>query len=111
MRKEVGDVNLVRMIFAVACDTVIAGKLYLAGAVADPVAVTCVVRAPNGTKVTYTYDPNTPGPLVRVSRGVYTLRLQYTAPGTWGVIWTGSGAASVELVKSGEIEVAQPLFC
>ena len=109
MRIEVGTVVRVRMTFATKCEATIGGVLYPPGALVDPVAVSVAVKSPRAPKVTYVFGVG--AVIVKDGRGDYYVLQKFDAPGRWGFIWTGAGAGSVELVKSGEIEIAPPIFC
>lgn len=57
----------------------------------DPTVVTCTVRFPNGTRITYTYltDAN----LTKVATGSYRCDVDALLPGSHVVRWVGTGTA------------------
>lgn len=61
------------------------------GLVTDPIAVSVVVRQPNGTKTTYVYgvDPE----LTKVSIGLYQILITLSEDGTYKWKWTGTAAS------------------
>lgn len=54
----------------------------------DPATVTCAVRAPDGTVVTYTYQ--TDDELTQLSQGRYRCAVATTMEGTYRWTWTGA---------------------
>lgn len=58
------------------------------GAVVDPLAVSVVVRAPDGTLTTYIYG--TDAELVKSSVGVYYVLITLAQVGTYKWKWTGT---------------------
>lgn len=60
----------------------------------DPTAVTFTVKLPDRTKTTYTYNPLNAGTydVLRVSAGVYELRVACEQAGSYSVSGHGTGA-------------------
>jgi hypothetical protein len=70
------------------------------GNAADPSTVSLFVIAPDGTSVTYQYNP---GPIVRDGVGMYHYDLTLNQKDKWLYEWIGTGVLTV--VGPGEIEV------
>jgi hypothetical protein len=77
----------------------------LAGAVADPTVITCVVKSPLGTSTTYTYG--TDAELTRTSTGIYNLDLSIVDAGTYKYKFAGIGA--LVTADQGRVEVRRSL--
>ncbi len=73
--------------------------LNVAGAAADPTAVSCVVTDPSGTSVTHTYGGTAPADITKTFVGVYALAVPCSPAitgieGLWSFVWIGTGAVS-----------------
>lgn len=71
----------------------------VAGVLADPLAVSAIVRSPSGNVTTYSF----PADLSKDATGVYRCEFTVTEAGSWGVRFEGSGgpveAVGEELVS------------
>lgn len=75
----------------------------VAGVPADPAVVTVEIKAPTAAKVTYIYGASG-SPIVKNVVGDYSVAVKFTEADAviagvsvpWQVIWTGSGAGSIE---------------
>jgi hypothetical protein len=72
----------------------------LAGTAADPTAVTCMVRAPNGTQTTPT--------VTKSATGIYYADVTVDQPGDWHYRMVGTGA--VAAVDEGRFNVSRSRF-
>lgn len=86
--RDIGDTASVRATFT-----------DLAGAVADPTAVTFRAKSPAGVTASYVY-PAAPE-VVKESTGIYRFDLPCLLAGTYWVRWEGTGAVTA----SGELAV------
>ncbi len=74
----------------------------VSGTLTNPTTVTAVVKG-GGAETSYVYGVGSE--VVRQVTGSYYIDVAFTAPGTWSVLWIGTGAV-VAVAKSSETVVA-----